>query len=165
MTVSKVEYSDPKGNDPKGESRCVVTEYTVAQMAAEKSAIIPIEKEVEQIELQKETGDYFALSAAAKTITQGVVKASKAHIDSGVKFLDIKLSWEHKNNKLSLTVYDPQGNVYGPYNNNSGTTIIRINPPTGKTYVPSGYWRFNIYGQSVTGTENYTLSIVGHVSK
>jgi ribosomal protein L16 Arg81 hydroxylase len=128
---------------------------------------IPIEKDVELIELKKTTKSLVALKAAMQLIKKGQAKYCKNSVESGVTLLDIDLNWGNKNSRLSLTTYLPKGGSYGPHYDTSngvadGRIVLRIKPKTGSRYLQQGDWMFKVYGESVSETEDYTFRSEKH---
>lgn|GEM_PF-1326777 len=129
---------------------------------------IPIEKDVELIELTKTTKNIFAFKTAKQVITQGNKKYYKVSVGHGVTLLDIDLNWGNKNSRLSVTVYTPTGGSSGTYYDTSdglrnGRIVLRIKPKSGKKYLQEGSWKFKVYGESVRGTEDYTFKADAHL--
>ena len=129
---------------------------------------IPIEKDVELIELTKTTKNIFAFKTAKQVITQGNKKYYKVSVGHGVTLLDIDLNWGNKISRLSVTVYTPTGGSSGTYYDTSdglrnGRIVLRIKPKSGKKYLQEGSWKFKVYGESVRGTEDYTFKADAHL--
>jgi hypothetical protein len=93
-------------------------------------------------------------------ITQGETDYFSKYVSSGTTQLVVDLNWGTPSNTLSLTINSPTGQ-YGPYYDSSdgitdGRTVLRITKSGGQT-LPSGTWSFRVYGERVTGNEDYTF--------
>ncbi|MDI9395252.1 MAG: hypothetical protein QM426_07475 [Euryarchaeota archaeon] len=87
------------------------------------------------------------------------------NVGSGVNYLEVDLNWEDTSDSLTLSVYTPSGNKIGTYRDSSdgstnGRIHLIIDPSQG--YVQQGTWKFKVYGESVSGTEDYTFSFAMH---
>lgn len=103
--------------------------------------------------------------AGNPVIRKGQSKMHQVNVNSEVKYLTIGLKWGNKNNSLSLTIYSPSGDKLGPIHDNSeekdyGGISSNISPKD--EYIESGTWIFKVYGESVSGTESYTLNAYQH---
>lgn len=124
-----------------------------------------IEIDLEPIELIQDNEPFIEVSSTG-TITNKASIYSKLVLNKNITCLDVKLSWTHATNKLSLTVYY-KTNTYGPYypDLNSGNSItIRIKPRGGAYFRAGESFTFKVYGESVVGTENYELKPVAWLS-
>ncbi len=92
------------------------------------------------------------------TITQGELDSCLQGIPAGVSLLKVDLYWFTPVHSLRLDIYRPDGIWYGTYYDNygggrpDGWIHVEINNPA------SGDWRFEVYGESVTGTIPYALT-------
>lgn len=73
--------------------------------------------------------------------------------------LVVDLNWDNTDNSLRLKIYDPNGVEYGYFYDNADTRIdgriyIGIRNSNG---VPQGTWLYEVYGDKVTGTQDYTI--------
>jgi len=80
----------------------------------------------------------------------------------------VDLKWGNPSNSLRLTIYSPDGYVFGPYFDNADGVIngrinLNINNPNG---IAKGTWYYEVYevyegyevyGYSVIGTQSYTI--------
>ncbi len=99
------------------------------------------------------------------SITQGQTKTYYTDVGSGVNWLEVDLNWGNKANSLSLTIYRPGGSSIGTFYDSSDGVIdgrIHIDIVPDQGYVESGRWRFQVYGVSVVGTEDYTFNVYQH---
>ncbi|MFA7694781.1 MAG: peptidase domain-containing protein [Methanoregula sp.] len=92
-------------------------------------------------------------------ITQGETDYFSKYVSSGTTQLVVDLNWGTLSNTLSLTINSPTGQ-YGPYYDSAdgvtdGRTVLRITR-SGQA-LPSGTWSFRVYGEQVTGNEDYTF--------
>lgn len=69
------------------------------------------------------------------------------------------LNWGNSGNSLKLTIYSPDGYVFGPYSDDAdGATNGRINLKiTNPDGIAKGTWHYEVYGCSVSGTEDYYI--------
>lgn len=99
------------------------------------------------------------------SITQGQTKTYYTDVGTGVNWLEVDLNWGDKTDSLSLTIYKPSGSSIGTYYDSSDGIIdgrIHIDIVPSQGYVESGRWRFEVYGVSVVGTEDYTFNVYQH---
>ncbi len=89
------------------------------------------------------------------TIIQGETKTSTFHVDNSVSNLSFSLGWKDRNNKLEVTVTDPDGNIID--RSSSQATYLDVPTRTFVTlnYVKVGNWIMNIQGTSVNTNEQY----------
>lgn len=95
----------------------------------------------------------FDLSDLSGSVSQGQTKThliyrSSAHI--------VNLNWGNTSNSLSFIIYTPSGTKVGTFYDNSDGYVdgmIRISVNQG-----GGYWKYDVCGQNVSGTQTYTLS-------
>ena len=104
-------------------------------------------------------GDALNPNIVYSSITQGQTNYHSEQIGPGVTSLHTDLYWGNPSNSLQLTIYSPDGSVYGPvYDSYDGTIDGQINVinsnPNG---VAQGTWYFKVYGYSVTGTQSYSI--------
>ncbi|MDW7727684.1 MAG: hypothetical protein SCH70_11355, partial [Candidatus Methanoperedens sp.] len=86
-------------------------------------------------------------------------------VGSGVNWLEVDLNWGNKANSLSLTIYKPGGSSIGTYYDSSDGVIdgrIHIDIVPGQGYVEAGQWKYEAYGVSVVGTEDYNFNVAQH---
>lgn len=93
------------------------------------------------------------------TITQGQTNWQSTIINSYMTTLDVNLDWGNPSNSLQLTIYSPDGNVFGPYYDGddgiiNGQINLQIQNPNG---IAQGTWYYKVYGYSVTGTQSYSI--------
>ncbi len=90
------------------------------------------------------------------TITQGETDWYYEYISSSFK---VELLWGNPSNILTLTIYSPDGAVYGPYYDSDDGRIdgkIALNI---RNAVP-GIWNLRIYGEDVDGVQSYIFMVV-----
>jgi hypothetical protein len=96
---------------------------------------------------------------AYDTIVQGETDYFTKYVQSGTSHLTLDLNWGTVSNSLSLTVNTPIG-VYGPYydssDGRSDGRIVLLMSGAGQS-LPSGTWDFRVYGDRVSGVEDYTF--------
>lgn len=67
--------------------------------------------------------------------------------------------WGSSSNSLRLKIYSPDGNTFGPYYDNfdgyyDGRINVNIINSNG---LATGTWRYEVYGYSVSGSQNYSI--------
>jgi len=96
---------------------------------------------------------------AYDTIVQGETDYFTKYVASGTTQLTLDLNWGTPSNSLSLTVDTPIGS-YGPYYDSSDGRadgrIVLVMSRSGQS-LPAGTWYFRVFGQYVTGVEDYTF--------
>lgn len=104
---------------------------------------------------------------AVYNVTQGQTRYYYITIGSGVNRLEVVLNWGVVTNSLALTIYDPSRTNWGTYHDNSdgivdGKIHLSIYPKSGETYVKQGQWTFPVKGESVSGTQSFTITFITH---
>ena len=93
----------------------------------------------------------------AGSIAQGETDWYSTNVAAGTTELIIDLNRGDASNSLRMTVYAP-GAAIGPYSDAydavNGRIYLRIKDSVG---LHPGTWRFEIYGDRVTGTQDYTI--------
>ena len=110
-------------------------------------------------------GNPICAPMSTQYISQGQTINHYASIGSGVNWLEADLNWEDTSDSLSLTIYTPSGSNLGTFYDNYDESIngrIHINIYPSQGYIKQGSWRFKVYGESVSGTQRYTLTIYQH---
>ena len=95
----------------------------------------------------------------SSSITQGQTNSHYTNINGFYTSLNVDLNWGNYANSLQLTIYAPDGHVFGPYydnddGNRDGRINLYINNPNG---IAQGTWNYKVYGYSVSGTQSYTI--------
>jgi len=93
----------------------------------------------------------------AGSIKQGETNWYSTNVAAGTTELIIDLNWGNASNSLRLTVHAPDavlGPYYDAYDGVNGRIYLRIKDSVG---LHPGTWRFEIYGDRVTGTQDYTI--------
>jgi len=100
------------------------------------------------------------------TIHPGEYQAVEKSVPTGVKTLKVDLDWsghEHPGtDSITLTITPPEGAVLGPYRDGvDGRTDEKIALTLSESgSLPSGTWKFLIFGENVPGAETeYTLNV------
>ena len=93
------------------------------------------------------------------TITQGETNWHSKIVSTNINTLNVDLDWGDTTDSLRLKIYTPDGYVLGPYfDDDDGATDgeidLDIYNPNGIT---EGTWRYEVYGYSVVGTEDYYI--------
>lgn len=91
------------------------------------------------------------------TITQGETDWYSITVPAGKTELFLDLNWGDSSDSLRLRVYAPDA-VLGPYYDSYDGVDgrIRVNIKNSAGLYP-GRWDFEVYGDKVTGTEDYTF--------
>lgn len=104
---------------------------------------------------------------AIYSISKGQTRYYSVNVGAGVKWLEVTLNWGVTTNSLSLTIYNPSGNNLGTYFDKAdgiidGKIHLSIYPNQGQAYMAQGKWVFTVKGESVSGTQNYTIIFYTH---
>ncbi|AKB41124.1 hypothetical protein MSMAW_2133 [Methanosarcina mazei WWM610] len=116
-------------------------------------------------ENSSDTENFISLLRSTQYITQGQTITHNVNVGSGVNYLEVDLNWGDTSDSLTLTIYTPSGSKLGTYRDSSdgstnGRIHLNIDPSQG--YVEQGTWKFKVYGESVSGTQSYTLGVALH---
>jgi len=107
------------------------------------------------------TGTSIALSPQIiyDSIKQGQTNWCNKTINTYITQLIVDLNWGNPSNSLQLTIYAPDGSIYGPYYDTAdGATDGRIHLTLSNSNgVPQGIWYYKVYGYSVSGTQSYSI--------
>jgi len=98
-------------------------------------------------------------------ISQGQTITHNVNVGSGVDYLEVDLNWGDTSDSLTLSIYTPSGSKIGTYRDNYDGSVngrIRLNIDPSQGYVEQGTWQFKVYGESVSGTEDYTFNVYQH---
>lgn len=103
--------------------------------------------------------DLMSIKSISSTITQGATNWHTKTVSSTITSLNVDLNWGNSANSLRLTIYSPDGYTFGPYTDSSdGTVNGRINLYISNTAgIATGTWTYQVYGQSVSGTQAYSI--------
>ncbi|OPX65329.1 MULTISPECIES: peptidase domain-containing protein [unclassified Methanoregula] len=104
-------------------------------------------------------GDLKGLLSVYETIVQGQTNWHTKSVSSYITTLNVDLNWGNPGNSLRLKIYSPDGYTFGPfydsYDGNYDSRInLNINNPGG---IAKGTWYYEVYGESVSGTQGYSL--------
>jgi len=93
------------------------------------------------------------------TITQGETNWHSKIVSTNINMLNVDLNWGDTTDSLRLRIYTPDGYVLGPYFDNADDAVdgrinLDIYNPDG---IAKGKWRYEVYGHSVVGTEDYYI--------
>ena len=83
-------------------------------------------------------------------------------VDSGVNYLEVGLNWGDPSDSLTLSIFTPSGSNLGTYHDSFGNGMIHININPSQGFVEEGTWKFKVYGESVSGVEDYTFNVYQH---
>lgn len=98
-------------------------------------------------------------------ISQGQTITHYVSVGSGINYLEVDLNWGDTSDSLTLSVSTPSGSNVGTYRDNSDGSVngrIHLNIDPSQGYVAQGTWKFKVYGESVSGTEDYTFNVALH---
>ncbi|ODV50122.1 hypothetical protein C7960_1418 [Methanohalophilus euhalobius] len=95
----------------------------------------------------------------SETITQGETNWHSRTVSSYTTLHHIDLNWGDASDSLRLKVYSPSNQLIGTfYDNSDGVIDGRINIEiTNSDGIEIGTWHHEVYGYSVTGTEDYYI--------
>ena len=101
----------------------------------------------------------YGVRSVFATITHGATNWHTKSVSSFITSLNVDLNWGNPSNSLRLKVYSPDGYTFGPYydsfdGSNNGRINFYINNANG---IAQGTWYYEVYGDSVTGTQTYSL--------
>jgi hypothetical protein len=92
------------------------------------------------------------------TISQGEKDWYSHVVPSGTSQLTADLNWGNSANSLALTITSPTTNIGTFHDADDGAIDGRIHITISKSpYIESGTWVFLVYGESVSGEEDYTF--------
>jgi hypothetical protein len=117
------------------------------------------------VENSVNTENFVSSPRPTQSITQGQTINHNVNVGSGVNSLEVDLNWGDTSDSLTLSVYTPSGSKLGTYRDNSDGSVngrIHINIDPSQGYVQQGTWKFKVYGESVSGTEDYTFNVAMH---
>ena len=112
------------------------------------------------VEPAHETGfGVMSIQTITASITQGVTNWHYKTVSSFITTLNVDLNWGNPANSLQLTIYSPDGYIFGPYSDSyDGSLNGRINLNIiNSNGIAQGTWRYAIYGARVTGTQYYSI--------
>lgn len=100
-----------------------------------------------------------SIKSVYSTITQGMTNWHPKTISSYITSLNVDLNWGNPSNSLRLKIYSPDGYVFGPYYDSfDGAYDGRINLNIiNSAGIARGTWYYEVYGNSVTGTQGYYI--------
>jgi hypothetical protein len=126
--------------------------------ASEQSSVVSnggyIVKPVENTSINS-----MSIQSIYATITQGMTNWHTKTVSSCITSLNVDLNWGNSGNSLRLKIYSPDGYTFGPYYDsfdgvNDGRINLNIINNNG---IAQGTWYYEVYGNSVTGTQAYSI--------
>ncbi|WP_456370006.1 hypothetical protein [Geoglobus sp.] len=72
---------------------------------------------------------------------------------------DVYLVWINPSSSLTLTLYSPNGDVYGPFRDSSDGAVDGKIALTVEN-AEQGVWYFKVYGERVSGVQYYSLTVL-----
>jgi hypothetical protein len=111
------------------------------------------------VEPANDTSEDIGIQQVYTTITQGKTNWHTKDVTTFITTLNVDLNWGNSGNSLRLTIYSPDGYVFGPYFDNADGVIngrinLNIRNPNG---IARGTWYYEVYGYSVVGTQSYSI--------
>ena len=99
------------------------------------------------------------------SIKKGQTIIHSVNVGSGAKSLEVDLNWGDKNDALKLSSYTPSASNLRTSRDSSDGSVngrihISISPSNG--YMQQGTWKFKVYGEKVSGGEDYTFNVYQH---
>ncbi|AKB18221.1 hypothetical protein [Methanosarcina sp. WWM596] len=117
------------------------------------------------IENSSDTENSTSSLRSTQYISQGQTITHYVSVGSGVNYLEADLNWGDTSDSLTLSISTPSGSKLGPYRDNYDGSVngrIRLNIDPSQGYVEQGTWQFKVYGESVSGSQSYTLNVYQH---
>jgi len=108
----------------------------------------------------KDAGGDVGIRWIYDTITQGETNWHNKIVSTNINTLNVDLNWGDPTDSLRLKIHTPDGYVLGPYFDDDfggpidGRIYFSISNPDG---IAKGTWRYEVYGYSVVGTEDYYI--------
>ena len=107
----------------------------------------------------KDAGGDVGIRWIYDTITQGETNWHSKIVSTSINTLNVDLDWGDTTDSLRLKIYTPDSYVLGTYFDDDDDTTdgginLDIYNPNGIT---EGTWRYEVYGYSVVGTEDYYI--------
>lgn len=107
----------------------------------------------------KNTQTIHPMMISSNGISQGQTQYIQRTLTGFCTDLPFDLYWGNPSNSLSMTVFSPDGHIYGPsYDMDdgllNGDIPGHLKNPSG---VPQGTYYVRVYGVSVSGSQSYTL--------
>ncbi|WP_456477738.1 hypothetical protein [Geoglobus ahangari] len=91
------------------------------------------------------------------SIKQGETDWFSRYISS--QTFDVYLVWNNPSSSLTLTLYSPNGDVYGPFRDSSDGAVDGKIALTVEN-AEQGVWYFKVYGERVGGVQYYSLTVL-----
>ncbi len=95
-------------------------------------------------------------------VTEGQTRTYNYQVYSGSTILGVKVEWTNTANNLGLLVTTPRGVTYGEFDDyfesSTANGVIPLGIQAGTT-LPAGIWEFDVNGISVSGTQEFTLTV------
>lgn len=107
----------------------------------------------------EDTGGGVGIRTVQASIKQGETNWHTRDVTTFITTLNVDLNWGNSGNSLRLKIYSPDGYTFGPYFDNADGVIDgRINLDIRNSNgIAKGTWYYEVYGYSVTGTEDYSI--------
>ncbi|MDV0441111.1 hypothetical protein [Methanorbis furvi] len=103
-------------------------------------------------------------SSQSSSVVQNGVEKFDYYVSSGCKQLDIKVSWDllPNYNSLTLRLFTPKGFLVGEYTDTYESSVKNGIIPiaiTSSSPLESGYWRSEVVGTKVSGSQPFNIII------
>jgi len=100
-----------------------------------------------------------SIQSVYASITQGSTNWPPNTVSSYITSMNVDLNWGNSANSLRLKIYSPDGYIFGPYYDSfDGASNGRINLNIiNSNGLAQGTWRYEVYGERVTGTQYYSI--------
>ncbi|WP_292485422.1 hypothetical protein [Methanohalobium sp.] len=107
----------------------------------------------------EDTETNVGIMTISDSISQGETNWNYKYVEDGSTALNVDLNWGDVDDSLKLTIHTADGHKLGPYyDSDDGTVDGRINLKIDNSNgLASGCWEYEVYGQQVDGTEDYTI--------
>ena len=97
------------------------------------------------------------------SVVEGQTKIYSYEVSSGSTLMGVKVEWDNTANNLGLLVSTPAPIVtYGEFDDYFESSVANgVIPLTiqADNTLPAGIWKFKINGKSVSGTQQFTLTV------
>ncbi len=106
--------------------------------------------------ISAESGEV-GINTVYDSIKQGETDWFSRYISSHT--FDVYLIWYNPSSSLTLTLYSPSGDVYGPFRDSSDGVVDGKIALTVEN-AERGVWYFRVYGERVSGVQHYSLTVL-----
>ena len=143
----------------------VVSMMAVSVVSAKEETTSPADRMIVKpvnFNYIEDIGSMLTLSRGDFYVSQGETDTTTLCIGESTNSLTVHCTWNNPDNSLLLTIISPSGTSHGPFSDTyngakDGDIGVTISKSSG-TWPADGVWTFNVYGQSVSGTQRYYIS-------